>query len=86
MPDKTWSPKISKQRDIDMSDDACKVEFRYLRNQIYKLVDVMNFPNTFTCCNGLKFDAVEGICIFLKRFAYPCRYLDMIPRFARAVP
>ena len=68
-----------------MSDDTCKVEFRYLRNHIYKVINVMNFPDTFTCYNGLKFDAVEGICIFLKRFAYPCRYLDMIPRFAKAV-
>ena len=68
-----------------MPDDECKVEFRFLRNDIYKLIDVMSFPDAFTCHNGLKFDAVEVICIFLKRFAYPCRYLDMIPRFARPV-
>ena len=30
----------------------------------------------FTCYNGL---AVEAMCIFLKRFAYPCRYADLIP-------
>ena len=67
MPDITGSPKVSKQRDIHMSDDACKVEFRYLWNHIYKLIDVMNFRDTFTCYNGLKFDAVEGICIFLRK-------------------
>lgn len=69
-----------------MTDDECKTEFRFLRNDIYRLIQVMNFPDTFKCYNGLTFDAVEGICIFLKRFAYPCRYLDLIPRFARPVP
>ena len=29
---------------------------------------------------------VEALCIFLKRFAYPCRYVDMIPRFGRPEP
>lgn len=70
----------------NMSDDECKTEFRFLRNDIYRLKDAMNFPDTFKCYNGLKFDAMEGLCIFLKRFAYPCRYLDLIPRFARPVP
>ena len=31
-------------------------------------------------------DGIETLCIYLKRFAYPCRYADMLPRFARPVP
>ena len=46
----------------------------------------MRLPDILTCYNGVKVDKVEGMGIFLKRFAYPCRYLDMIPRFARPVP
>ena len=34
--------------------------------------------------NGI--DGIQSVCIFLKRFAYPCRYLDMISRFGRPVP
>ena len=50
-------------------------------------MDVMNFPEEFTRYNGLKGDAVEGICILLKRrFAYPCLYLDMISKIAKPVP
>jgi len=30
-------------------------------------------------------DNVEGLCIALKRFAYPCRYVDLIPRFGRPI-
>ena len=29
---------------------------------------------------------MEGLCMALKRFSYPCRYSDMIPRFAKPVP
>ena len=33
------------------------------------------------------FDKEEALCIFLKRFAYPCRYQDLMFRFGqRAVP
>ena len=28
----------------------------------------------------------KPFCTLLKRFAYPCRYSDMVPRFARPVP
>ena len=49
-------------------------------------MDVMNFPEEFTCCNGRKSYAVESICIFFKRLAYGCRYLNMVPKIARPVP
>ena len=29
---------------------------------------------------------VEGLCILLKRFAYPCRYYEFITRFGRPIP
>ena len=31
-------------------------------------------------------DGTEGLCMVLKRLAYPCRYSDLIHRFGRAVP
>lgn len=75
------------QFDLDkLCDDECLTEFRFLKNDIYDLVDVLRLPDVLTCYNGIKVDRIEGFCIFLKRFAYPCRYLDMIPRFARPVP
>ena len=70
----------------DMSDDECKCEFRFLRSDVYRLVDVLQLPQEIFCFNGLKVNSVEALSIFLKRFAYPCRLLDMVPRFARPVP
>ena len=40
----------------------------------------------FTCANGTVCSGTEGLLILLKRFSYPCRLSDMIPRFGRSVP
>lgn len=69
-----------------LSDDECKSEFRFYRNDIYLLMDAMQIPQEIICYNGLHVDGIEALCTLLKRFAYPCRYLDLIPRFAKPVP
>ena len=35
--------------------------------------------------NGVKVDGMEDLCIYLKHFAYPCRYSDTMPRFGRDI-
>ena len=69
-----------------MSDEEAKTEFRFLKNDLHVLSEALQIPPVFTCYNGLKVTGLEFLCTFLKRFAYPCRYSDMISRFARAVP
>ena len=41
---------------------------------------------TFQCPQRSVCDGIEGLCMLLKRLAYPCRYSDMVHRFARPVP
>ena len=67
----------------DISNDDCVSEFRFQKNDIRRLVNVLQLPNEITChfYNNLHVDSLEGLCIILKRLAYPCRYVDMIPRF-----
>ena len=73
--------------DLDkLCDDERKYEFRFLKIDIYDLVDAMSLLDLVKCYNVLKVDQIECTCIFLKRFVYPCRYLNMVPRFARPVP
>ena len=43
----------------------------------------MIFTDEYTCSNRLIVTGIEATCILLKRFAYPCRFGDMIPRLAR---
>ena len=38
------------------------------------------------CPNGVLVDGTEALSVLLKRFAYPCRFADMVPRFGRPVP
>ena len=62
-----------------MSDDECKAEFRFYKNDVYLLAE------TLKCYNGIVVDGIGALCVLLKRFACPCRYGDMIPRFGRQV-
>ena len=73
--------------DLDLiTDDECKSEFRFYKRDVYFLAEVLQIPDQMRCYNRVVVDGIEALCIFLKRFAYPCRYSDMLPRFARPVP
>ena len=68
------------------SDDECKNNFRFYRNDIYHLHEVMQLPLEVTCNNGIQVDGIEALSIFLMRFAYPCRFADLVPTFGRPIP
>ena len=72
------------QFDLDLlSYDECKSEFRFYKRDVYLLAEVLQISDQIQCYNRLVVYGIEALCIFLKRFAYPCRYSDMLPRFAR---
>ena len=60
--------------------------FRVEKNDLPVLADVLGIPPVFRCSQRSVFEGMEGLCMLLKRLAYPCRYSDMIPRFGRPVP
>lgn len=73
--------------DLDEMDDSeCLAEFRFHKSDIPELLDALQLPQSFTCQQGTICDGVEALCITLRRFSYPCRYSDLIPRFGRPVP
>ena len=67
-----------------MTDAECQTEFRFYQSDVYRLVNVLDIPDEITCYNRSVFNGIEAFCVFLKRFAYPCRYADMMPRFWEA--
>ena len=67
------------------SDDECNTEFRFSKNNIYSLVDALRIPDEVRCPNRQSIDAVEAVCVLLKRNSYPCRFSDLIPTFGRSV-
>ena len=43
---------------------------------------VLQIPDTTTCSQRSVCDGLEGLCMLLKQLSYPCRYGDMIHKFA----
>ena len=59
---------------------------RFRKEDIHRLKCVLNIPHIITCKNGSRVDGLESLCIMLARFAYPCRYGDLVQMFGRDVP
>ena len=70
----------------DMDEAECLREFRVKKPEIPRLADALGLPNSFKCRQRSRAEGIEGLCVVLKRLAYPCRYSNMIHRFGRAVP
>ena len=70
----------------DTSESETKAEFRFATSELPRLAEALRMPEMFTCCNETTASGLEGLCILFKRFAYPCRLSDLIPRFGRSVP
>ena len=70
----------------DLEDDESLSEFRFYKNDLPCLAEVLGIPEVVECYQRSIFSGLEALCIFLKRHSYPCRYLDMIARFGKPVP
>ena len=70
----------------DIDESECIAEFRFEKQHILLLEEVLQIPALMKCQQHSVFDGTEGLCMILKRLAYPCRYSDLIHRFGRPVP
>ena len=70
----------------EMDDSECLAEFRVKKRDIADLAIALQIPDVFVCPQRSVADGIEGLCLLLRRLAYPCRYSDMIARFGRPVP
>ena len=70
----------------EIVEAECVAEFRFRKRDVRALADVLRVPDTITCEQGSVCTGIEGLCMLLRRMSYPCRYGDMIPRFAKPVP
>lgn len=70
----------------DLEDDECLSEFRFLKSDLPLLAELMGIPETVECYQRSLCSGLEALCILLKRHSYPCRYSDMVARFAKPVP
>ena len=70
----------------ELDDSETWTEFRFLKNDLYTVKEALGIPDNFRTSNRLLVDGIEGLCIFLKRLAYPCLYYEFMTRFGRPVP
>ena len=70
--------------DIDAWDDSeCRTDLRFGKQDLDLLRTYLQIPDEIVCSQRSVCEGMEGLCILLKRLAYPCRYTDMVPRFGR---
>lgn len=65
-------------------EDECLSKFRFCKADIPVLAEALIISRKFVSPNGRTSSAIKGLCILLCRVAYPCRLLDLIPRFGRS--
>ena len=70
----------------EMTESESLAEFRFKIRNILSLEEVLDIPETIRCDQRLICGGIEGLCMLLRRLSYPCRYGDMIQRFAKPVP
>ena len=69
----------------ELDESECLAKFRFRKRDIPRLYNVSQIPDTLTCNQRSVCYGVEGLCMLLKLLSYPCRYGDMIVRFAKPV-
>ena len=70
----------------ELDESESFAEFRFGKRDIRVLKEVLQIPDIITCSQRSVCDGLEGLCMLLKRLSFPCRYGDLIHRFAKPVP
>ena len=68
-----------------MTRDESKAEFPFELGDLPLHAEALKIPDKIVCPNHTVATGMEALFIMLKRFAYPCRFNNMIPRCGRSV-
>ncbi len=67
------------------SNDECKQYFRFAKQDLFNLCDILVMPPEYRLKLRLHWSNVEGLCALLRHLAYPNRLSDMVPLFGHSV-
>ena len=67
----------------NLSEAQFKQYFRFHKEDISMLRKKLGLKAVYTGVNGIKWHGDEGLCIMLRRLAYPNRLCDLVPLFRR---
>ena len=68
---------------LSWDDAQCRTDLRFRKTDLPLLLNAFQIPGIIKCCQGTICTGMEGLCIMLKRLAFPCRYTDMVCSFGR---
>ena len=61
--------------DVETWDDVeCRTELRFDKDYLQSLIRCLQIPERIVCQQGTVCSGMEGLCILLRKLAYPCRY------------
>nr|CAI5856827.1 unnamed protein product [Callosobruchus analis] len=69
----------------NMSEEEIKLNFRFDRADLHRLMDVLRIPPEVVTDTRNKVNGLTALCILLRRLAYPNRLSDLIPMFQMSV-
>ena len=58
----------------ELDESESFAEFRFRKQDIRILKDVLQIPDMITCSQRSVCDRLEGLCMLLRRLSFPCRY------------
>ncbi len=68
--------------DLDTyNDEQCKHLFRFDKDAIVQLCDLMALPDEYVGHNGIVWQPLEGTCMLLRHLCYPGHLVDLQPYF-----
>ncbi|XP_031549958.1 uncharacterized protein LOC116287416 [Actinia tenebrosa] len=69
----------------DMDEDECKSDFRFEKDHIPWLAELLELPEKLSFSGSIKVENVEGLCLVLKQMTNPCQKNDLIQCFGRPI-
>ncbi|KAK7481138.1 hypothetical protein BaRGS_00027571 [Batillaria attramentaria] len=69
----------------DVPDSVCIQQFRFCKEEIYRLCHLLRIPDPVICSTGIRVSASFALCPTLRRLAYPNRWCDLTLLFGRSI-
>ncbi len=70
-----------------LSNEECRHNFRFNKEDLYVLCTLLGLPENYRSAhNRIVWSGLDGLCVVLRRLAYPNRLGDLVPMFGRSVP
>ncbi len=69
-----------------LSNEECRHNFRFNKEDIYVLCTLLGLPVHYKSArNRIVWSGLDGLCVVLRRLAYPNHLGDLVPMFGRSV-